>query len=93
MKKMLLSKSNPIVILASLSAIITGAMFYFEERRHDFGFLTSGKFANFLIFYLLVSIIPIAIYFLTRRSKYARQSIYISLAGYIPALLLIIKML
>ena len=87
------SKNTQLLIIASLSAIITGAMFYFEEGRRNFGFLTSGEIINFLIFYLLVSIIPVAIKFLTKQSKYARQSIYISLAGYIPSLLLLIKII
>ena len=90
---MLLSQNKPLVMLASISAIITGAMFYFEEGRHDFGFLTSGEITNFLIFYLLVSIIPVAGYFLIKRSKYAHLSIFVSLAGYIPALLMLIRML
>ena len=90
---MLVSKNTHLLIIASLSAIITGAMFYFEEGRHNFEFLTPGEIINFLIFYLLVSIIPVAIYFLVKRSKHASQSISISLAGYIPALLLLIKML
>jgi hypothetical protein len=93
MKEKLLSKNSQLFILATLSAIITGTLFYFEEGRHDFGFLTSGEITNFLIFYLLVSIIPIIIYFPTKQSKYARHAIYISMAGYIPALLLLIKML
>jgi uncharacterized membrane protein len=92
MNAKLLLKDSPLLIIAIISALITGAMFYFEEGRHNFGFLTTGEITNFLVFLLLVSIIPIIIYFLTKQSKYSRQSIYIAIAGYIPALLLLLKM-
>jgi len=93
MKTLHLSKSSSLIVLASLSALITGAIFFFEEGRHNFMFMTTGEISNFLIFFILVSITPISIYFLTKESKYARRSIYIALAGYIPALLLLLKML
>ena len=80
MKSQLLYGNLLLLFLASLNAIITGAIFYFEEGRHNFGFLTdSSELSIFILMYVLVTIIPIAIYFLTKTSKYSRLSIYFAL--------------
>jgi hypothetical protein len=90
MKSEVLYKKNRFIFLAFLSAILSIAIFYFDEGRHNFGFLVDfTEVFNFIILFALVTIIPLAIYLLTGKSKFARSSFFLALIGYIPAIFLL----
>jgi hypothetical protein len=91
MESKVLYKNDRFFFLAAVSIVISVAIFFFEEGRHSFGFLIDlAEVFNFIILFVLVTIIPLTIYLLTGTSKYARSSIYLSLIGYIPAMFLLV---
>ena len=93
MKSQFLQMNWRVLFLASLGAIITVALFYFDEGRNNFGFLTDrSEVFNFIVFYILVTIIPISIYFFNVASKHSKLSIYFALIGYIPSVILLFKL-
>lgn len=75
------------VILIVISFCITLAIWYFEEGKHSFSFLTDkDEIFNFLGTVLFIAIVPIGIfYWLNDKEKYQAQAKVISLLGFLPA--------
>lgn len=76
----------PVVILL-ISMLIGASIWFFDEGKHSFSFLTDkDEIFNFLGTVLFISIIPIGIfYFLNDKEKYQSKARAISLLGFLPA--------
>lgn len=83
------------VVLILISAIMAGAIWYFDEGIRRFTFLKDfGEFINFMGTVLFVSIIPIGtFYYLVGKKKYETKARQLALLGFIPALLVLLFIL
>lgn len=80
------------VILIVLSAILSAALWYFDEGIHDFLFLKDkGEFFNYAGTVLFVSIVPIGLfYYLVEKERFESRARPLSLLGFLPALLFLV---
>ena len=83
------------IILIIVSAIIASAIWYFEEGKHSFSFLTSRtEIINFLGTVLFTAIIPIGIFYLaTERERFKNKAKGLALIGFLPAFVFLIYIL
>lgn len=86
-KNKLCCRIFPVVVLL-ISFFIGASIWFFEEGKHSFSFLTDKKeIFNFLGTVLFISIIPIGIfYFLNDKEKYQSKARAISLLGFLPSI-------
>ena len=79
-------------VLILIAVILAGALWYFEEGAHEFGFFaSSGEFINYLGTVLFVAIIPIGLfYWLNDKEKYQDKARLVALLGFLPAILLLV---
>jgi hypothetical protein len=75
------------LILIIISLIIALLIWYFDEGKHSFSFLTDkNEIFNFIGTILFIAIIPIGIfYWLNDKEKYQTRAKAISLLGFLPA--------
>ena len=76
------------VVLIIISFLIALAIWYFDDGKHSFSFLTDkNEIFNFLGTILFIAIIPIGIfYWLNEKEKYQERAKAISLLGFLPAI-------
>jgi len=76
------------VVLTIISFLIALAIWYFDDGKHSFSFLTDkNEIFNFLGTILFIAIIPIGIfYWLNEKEKYQERAKAISLLGFLPAI-------
>ena len=76
------------IVLTTISLIISLAIWYFEEGKHSFSFLTDkDEIFSFLGTVLFIAIIPIGIfYWLNDKEKYQARAKAFSLLGFLPAI-------
>jgi phosphoglycerol transferase MdoB-like AlkP superfamily enzyme len=75
------------LILIIISLINALLIWYFDEGKHSFSFLTDkNEIFNFIGTILFIAIIPIGIfYWLNDKEKYQTRAKAISLLGFLPA--------
>jgi predicted nucleic acid-binding Zn ribbon protein len=80
------------ILLTVISIVIALALWYSEEGKHSFSFLTDkDEIFNFLGTVLFIAIIPIGIfYWLNDKEKYQQRAKVISLLGFLPAIILLV---
>ena len=83
------------VVLFLLSVIIASAIWYYEEGKHSFSFLTSKtEIINFLGTALFIAIIPIGIFYLaTERERFKKRAKGLAFVGFLPAVLFLVYLL
>lgn len=76
------------IILVAVSLFIALALWYFDEGKHSFSFLSDrNEIFNFLGTVLFIAIIPIGIfYWLNDKDKYQDRAKVLSLLGFLPAI-------
>ena len=76
------------IILIAVSFVIALSIWYFDEGVHSLSFLSDkNEIFNFLGTVLFIAILPIGIfYWLNDKEKYQARSKIISLAGFLPAI-------
>jgi hypothetical protein len=76
------------VILILISMLISLVIWYFDEGKHAFSFLTDkDEVFSFLGTVLFVAVIPIGIfYWLNDKEKYQARAKAISFLGFLPAI-------
>jgi len=76
------------VILIVISMIFALAIWYFDEGKQSFSFLTNkNEVFSFLGTVLFIAVIPIGIfYWLNEKEKYQARAKAISFIGFIPAI-------
>lgn len=85
-------KNDGILILGT-SALLTAALFYFEEETHSFYFLTElNELLNYFIFTVLTGSIPLLILASTekRKGKFIR---FVPFVGFVPVGVLLVVVL
>ncbi|MCK3684603.1 hypothetical protein [Maribellus sp. YY47] len=77
----------PVVVIL-LSGAIAAGIWYFEERKYSFAFLSDkNEIFNYLGTVLFIAILPIGIfYWLNDKEKYRLRARPLAMLGFIPAL-------
>jgi hypothetical protein len=83
------------IILVVVSLIVALAIWYFDEGKHSFSFLSDrNEIFNFLGTVLFIAIIPIGIfYWLNDKEKFQDRAKVLSLFGFLPAILVLVFVL
>lgn len=78
------------VILLIISLILSLAIWYFDEGKRSFSFLSDkDEIFNFIGTILFIAIIPIGIFYLLNdKEKYQARAKVISLLGFLPAVVI-----
>jgi hypothetical protein len=76
------------IILIVIAFVIALAIWYFDEGKHSFSFLTNkNEIFSFLGTVLFIAVIPIGIfYWLNDKEKYQERAKALSLLGFLPAI-------
>ncbi len=76
------------VVLIILSAILSAAIWYFDEGAHDLVFLKDrGEFFNYAGTVLFVSVVPIGLfYYFMEKERFDSKARQWSLLGFLPAI-------
>ena len=79
------------VVLIIISFLIALAIWYFDDGKHSFSFLTDkNEIFNFLGTILFIAIIPIGIfYWLNEKEKFQSKAKGLSLLGFLPTVILL----
>lgn len=90
-KNNLCCRIYPVVIIL-VSAVISAAIFYFNEGAHQFRFLSEkGAFFDFFGISLAIAVLPVALfYYLSEREKFENSARPLSLLGFVPALMYLV---
>jgi hypothetical protein len=83
------------IILVVVSLIVALAIWYFDEGKHSFSFLSDrNEIFNFLGTVLFIAVIPIGVfYWLNDKEKYQDRAKVLSLLGFLPAILVLVFVL
>ncbi len=83
------------VILILISSVIASAIWFFEEGKHSFSFLTDrNEVFNFLGTILFIFILPVGIFYLaTEKERFKNNAKGFALIGFLPSLIFFIYML
>ncbi len=79
------------VVLIFLSFVISLAIWYSDEGKHSFRFLTNkDEVFNFIGTVLFIAVLPIGLfYWLNDKEKYESRAKAISLIGFLPAIVVL----
>ena len=81
------------IFLLIIGLLLTIGLFFLDEWRYSFSFLTdANEVVNLVFFSALVTALPLILYHFLLK-KYKTRTFYVSLLGFVPVLLLIFKIL
>jgi hypothetical protein len=83
-------KPKQFLYILLVSCFLTLILFFVDEGRYSFDFLTkANELSNVIIFTLLFSVIPIVLCAILAASRFRKNSTYFALLGYIPVVALL----